>query len=159
MIYFIAEICWTTTIWIVKYSIICLYWRLSSTNHRSIQISIWVLTLSVTCWGIGVVSSARLYHRSNYQFLFAVNKLLLTILNCVPVSAAWNLMAPGYCNFDNLELFTGSSVPHIIIDLTLLGFPMPIIWKLHMRRSQKFMLTAIFAVGSLYVTPFFAPTL
>ena len=53
--------------------------------------------------------------------------------------------------FDILKLHLGCTVPHILIDLLLLGFPVPLIWRLHMHRSQKIILTFIFTLGSLYV--------
>ena len=52
---YISEICWTVVIWIVKYSILALYWRISSENRRSIRPIIWVLAAIVTAWGVAVV--------------------------------------------------------------------------------------------------------
>ena len=36
--------------------------------------------------------------------------------------------------------------------MALLGFSVHLIWKLRMDQTQKIVLTAIFAVGGLYVT-------
>lgn len=46
-------------------------------------------------------------------------------------------------------LYVGSWVPHIFIDLMLLGLPVPLLWKLQMQSTRKLILTAIFAVGGL----------
>ena len=48
-------------------------------------------------------------------------------------------------------LYVGSWVPHIFIDLVLLGLPVPLLWKLQMHLSQKLILTGVFACGGLYV--------
>ena len=45
--------------------------------------------------------------------------------------------------------YIGSSVTHIFIDLILWGIPVPLVWKLQMGISHKFVLIAIFALGSL----------
>ena len=41
----------------------------------------------------------------------------------------------------------GCMISHTVIDGVLFLFPMPLVWKLQMRRSQKVTLTGIFAVG------------
>ena len=52
--------------------------------------------------------------------------------------------------YENLAwLYVGSWVPHIFIDLMLLGLPVPLLWKLQMQSTRKLILTAIFAVGGL----------
>ena len=52
--------------------------------------------------------------------------------------------------YENLTwLYVGSWVPHIFIDLMLLGLPMPLLWKLQMQSTRKLILTGIFAVGGL----------
>ena len=61
---FISELCWTFIIWMVKYSILAFYWRLFSTNRRSIRIIIWVLAAAVTIWGVAVVGARSLSQRS-----------------------------------------------------------------------------------------------
>lgn len=48
-------------------------------------------------------------------------------------------------------LYVGSWVPHIFIDLVLLGLPVPLLWKLQMQRTHKLILTGVFACGGLYV--------
>lgn len=82
----------------------------------------------------------------------------MTVLQCVPVSDYWDVTFEGDCNLSFFILCMASSIPHFIIDVVLLGFPAPLIWRLHMARSQKIMLTVIFAMGSLYVAIFFIST-
>ena len=60
---------------------------------------------------------------------------------------------PGPANwffYKNLQwLYVGSWVPHIFIDVMLLGLPVPLLWGLQMQSKRKIILTAIFAVGGL----------
>lgn len=129
---FIIEICWGVVIWIVKYSILAFYWRLFSASRRSTRIIIWTLAAFVTCWGISVV--------------------LLTIFQCVPVGSIWSITdGARKCYYDNFQLFVGLSIPHILTDVVLLGIPVPLIWNLHLYRSRKVVLTAVFALG-IFVT-------
>ncbi|KAM0799831.1 hypothetical protein BDR22DRAFT_822202 [Usnea florida] len=63
----------------------------------------------------------------------------------------WSLNPIGHlddCSSCNvLGSFSGCTIPHIVTDAMLLIFPMPLVWKLQMRRSQKVMLTVVFALG------------
>ena len=54
---FISQICWIVVLWIVKCSILAFYWRLFSTNGRSVRVVVWVIAAAVVCWGIAVVRS------------------------------------------------------------------------------------------------------
>ncbi|KAM0799244.1 hypothetical protein BDR22DRAFT_324926 [Usnea florida] len=120
---FLDETLWTVAIWIVKYSILAFYWRLFAGTRRSVRIVIWTLTAIVACWGIAVVAST-----ASYCFVYSTEGFF----------------------FNNPDwLYVGSWVPHIFLDVVLLGLPVPLLWKLQMRRKQKAILTAIFACGGL----------
>lgn len=78
--------------------------------------------------------------------------MLLTIFRCAPIDVQWDLDSEeGNCRFGTYQLFLGSSTPHIVTDVVLVGIPVPLIWNLHLHRSRKVILTAIFALGILYV--------
>lgn len=78
-------------------------------------------------------------------------QILLELL-CDPSS-----LQLGYtnCHIDSGRFFVGSSIPHVITDVVLLGFAVHHIWKLPvLERPQKRYWTAVFAAGILYVAPF-----
>ena len=52
----LLEICWALVIWIVKSSILTLYWRLFNARSRSFRFVIWALGAFVACWAITMVS-------------------------------------------------------------------------------------------------------
>ncbi|KAF6218268.1 hypothetical protein HO133_006230 [Letharia lupina] len=126
---FISEICWTIAICIVKCSILTFYWRLFGLQGGAIRIAIWAFFVVVVCWGIAVG--------------------VATIFQCSPIQYMWDPTIPGRCITDTYWFFVGSSIPHIITDLALIGLPMPRIWKLQMPRSQKIMVSAILGLGGL----------
>ena len=53
------------------------------------------------------------------------------------------------------QLIVGSTIPHVVTDVVLLGIPVPLIWNLHLHISRKVILTAIFAFIMLYIAPLF----
>lgn len=48
----------------------------------------------------------------------------------------------------------GTSIPHVVTDVVLLGFPVPRIWNLRLHKSRKVILTVIFSLGILYIALF-----
>ena len=84
--------------------------------------------------------------------------MLLTIFRCTPIDTQWDLHdihdSETDCHFGVNQLFVGLSIPHIVTDVVLLGLPVPLIWSLHLHSSRKVILTAIFALGILYIAPF-----
>ncbi|MCJ1228021.1 hypothetical protein MMC12_004680 [Toensbergia leucococca] len=69
-----------------------------------------------------------------------------TILECIPIQAFWNTSVSGHC-FNLQAFFIGTIVPSIVIDIIILIMPMPLIWNIHIERSQKLSMCGIFALG------------
>lgn len=70
--------------------------------------------------------------------------------NCVPLEKFWDPTVPGFC-FDKKALWFSNSAIHILTDLLILIYPMPVLRSLQLRHRQKLALTAVFALGGLYV--------
>ncbi|KAH8666212.1 hypothetical protein BGZ61DRAFT_365547 [Ilyonectria robusta] len=75
---------------------------------------------------------------------------LAVLLQCRPMTKMWEPWLQGTCiNTFVMQLVV--SFLNILIDSSILLLPMPQIWKLHMKTSQKISLIAIFSVGSFAV--------
>lgn len=76
--------------------------------------------------------------------------LFCSIFNCYPISKSWDPSISGFCiNYGTVTLVIGIS--NILIDFTLLGLPMPLLWGLKMSTRKKVLLTSMFAVGCRFV--------
>ncbi|CAI7667886.1 hypothetical protein N7533_005177 [Penicillium manginii] len=67
-------------------------------------------------------------------------------VNCVPLAKFWDPTVPGFC-FDKKALWFSNSAVHILTDLLILIYPMPVLSSLQLPRKQKFALMAVFALG------------
>ncbi|KAJ5661967.1 uncharacterized protein N7477_009583 [Penicillium maclennaniae] len=56
--------------------------------------------------------------------------------NCVPLAKFWDPTVPGFC-FDKKALWFSNSAIHILTDLLILTFPMPVLKSLQLPRKQK----------------------
>ncbi|RDW82530.1 hypothetical protein BP6252_03642 [Coleophoma cylindrospora] len=69
---------------------------------------------------------------------------------CRPVHLFWyrytRTMA-GYC-FNDSKFYFGNGIANMLIDVCVLAYPVPIIWKLHMPTSKKLAVIAILMLGS-----------
>lgn len=75
---------------------------------------------------------------------------MAVLLQCRPMKKMWEPWREGTCiNTFVMQLVV--SFLNILIDSSILLLPMPQIWKLHMKTSQKISLIAIFSVGSFAV--------
>jgi hypothetical protein len=132
----IAHIFYICAITLIKLSIIATYLRIFPYNKLRIAMYI---TGAVT---VGL-------------FLASVPA---ATLQCRPISAAWD--------FDNRSnakcyLFTNylaaSTAINITTDLVLCIAPLPYFWKLQLPRKQKIIVSFLFFIGGLYVSPPHAP--
>lgn len=75
---------------------------------------------------------------------------------CRPVSYFWTQFAEhsgGKCVFNLYPFYVTHAAINVATDGIILLVPIPIVWKLQMRWTQKLMLSGIFLVGGLCVTP------
>lgn len=68
--------------------------------------------------------------------------------NCVPIARFWDPSIPGFC-FDRKALWFSNSAIHILTDLMILVYPMPVLKSLQLPRRQKMALMGVFALGGL----------
>ncbi|KAL4879034.1 hypothetical protein BJY04DRAFT_220630 [Aspergillus karnatakaensis] len=78
-----------------------------------------------------------------------IGVLFAAIFQCSPVQYAWDKSIVGGTCFDQQAFYRYVSPPNILTDLLILILPMPYVWKLHTRLTQKLALTGVFLLGGL----------
>ncbi|KAI0378203.1 hypothetical protein F5Y04DRAFT_262681 [Hypomontagnella monticulosa] len=69
-----------------------------------------------------------------------------TIFLCDPVEKGWDPFLEGECGLTT-NLFLGSAIPSVVIDLIIMILPLPKIWGLRTTAGKKVGLIAIFILG------------
>ncbi|KAL0939750.1 uncharacterized protein CTRU02_206360 [Colletotrichum truncatum] len=123
---YIAELFYYIIQMSLKASILAFYWRLFEST--SMRVPIYLVACFSACWFIA--------------------SLLVTAFQCIPVASLWDpeLQATARC----VELgpfFFGTSIPNILADLFLLILPMPYVWQLKIRSTQKGFVIGFFLLG------------
>ena len=74
-----------------------------------------------------------------------------TVFQCTPVSLYWNQLAgdtSGFC-INGYSFLAANAALNITSDIMILILPMPIVWRLHIKKSQKLAISSIFLLGGL----------
>ncbi|KAJ5923217.1 hypothetical protein N7454_008462 [Penicillium verhagenii] len=71
-------------------------------------------------------------------------------VNCIPIAKFWDPTVAGFC-FNKEALWFSNSAIHILTDLLILIYPMPVIRSLQLPTKQKYALMAVFALGGFVV--------
>jgi hypothetical protein len=84
---------------------------------------------------------------------------LAQLFSCSPINYFWKKWDgehEGHCTSHN-ALLIAHAIMNIVLDVVVIGIPMPILFKLHMSREKKVGMCVMFAVGIVYVSdPFFS---
>ncbi|MCJ1278210.1 hypothetical protein MMC21_006025 [Puttea exsequens] len=121
----IGQLLWISSVSCLRASIIILYIHIFPVQKFRIACSI-VLGVNASYW---------------------LATVLAALLICQPVSAQWTFQ--GKCGDQNsLDLFIG--VFNLLIDVSVIVLPMPILWSLKLSTRKKLELSGIFGMGTIF---------
>ncbi|KAF2186032.1 hypothetical protein K469DRAFT_515602, partial [Zopfia rhizophila CBS 207.26] len=69
-----------------------------------------------------------------------------TIFQCTPVKKAWSAATPGSC-INEQAAWYAHAVLSVVADIFVLALPLPMLWKLQLKWSQKFLVSGVFVCG------------
>ena len=88
--------------------------------------------------------------------LWSIFVLVTALTVCIPFEANWNRAVPGAkCNAPAQKAsYVVNAIWSIIYDTVIWTLPQFSVWRLNMQKAAKVTLSAVFALGILYVKPF-----
>ncbi|KAH8660240.1 hypothetical protein BX600DRAFT_551690 [Xylariales sp. PMI_506] len=98
----------------------------NNTAHPHLRRLYIAIVVLITCWLIALV--------------------FVSAFPCIPVAAFWDHSIPGVCRDEAAPRWM-SGIGNIITDFIILILPVPVIWKLRLRPSQKWGLAFVFGLG------------
>ncbi|TLD24076.1 hypothetical protein PspLS_06548 [Pyricularia sp. CBS 133598] len=115
---------WCATTAFTKISVLLLFTTLFPT--RRMQMATYVIGGFIVVWCTGAI--------------------ITTFLMCQPFEMNWNRSLPGHCGDDPL-FYTILGVINIIVEVTILLLPMPVIYKLNMPLHRRLVVVGMFSLG------------
>ena len=110
-----------------KLSILALYLRIFT--EKPYRITAWILAILISTTALAVSLTA--------------------VFQCSPIAYAWNKTIPGGTCINVALFYVYCSIPNVITDVAILLLPIPMIFKLHTSRGQKFGLLLVFSLGTM----------
>lgn len=86
-----------------------------------------------------------------FVIMWVITVTFLFVFICVPVQKLWYPQLPGHC-INQVGTWIANATSTIVTDLAILILPIPQVWTLHLKRSEKIALTIIFSLGFLCVS-------
>ena len=126
-------------------AITCL-WALAST-----LIKLSILHFYLTVFGLVDIFRYATYTVMSLVVSFGTGLILEAFLTCRPFAKNWDPFLQGTC-VSFKPGFLADGIINIVIDLAIVLLPMRMVWRLqHISKQRKIALTAMFALGILYV--------
>ena len=119
---------WAVAVVFIRASILALYIRIFRTK-----------SFRIAC-----------YATHGFNAAFFVTNVLASCLICRPISFNWDHTIPGgTCgNQKALDLYIG--IVNLLLDVTVVILPMPVLWGLQMAMNKKVVLSFMFGLGVVY---------
>ena len=121
---FVSQLFWAITVAIIRSSIILLYIRLFPTP-----------SFRRTCYGILTLNGA-----------FSIAAMLADCVICIPIACLWNQTACNSCSSQALLSILSATVS-LLLDITVVLLPMPVLWGLQMPIKKKLVISGMFGLG------------
>ena len=117
---------YTLSVAFTKYSILLFYSRIFT--ERFFRIALRVSFSLVTLWLIAIE--------------------ITVLAECQPISGLWDFTESSRCI--NLQsFFVGSGIPNVLLNVLIVGLPIPMVWTLEIDRKYRWALSGVFALGTL----------
>lgn len=111
-----------------KASALFFYARIFSVRNSRFKYALWLVHAMNVAWLLGI--------------------LLGVTFMCNPIRKAWDTGLPGTC-VNTGQLWTGSGVTSLAIDVIILIMPLPILWKLQLKTIRRIQISGVFICGYL----------
>ncbi|KAI1378068.1 hypothetical protein F4677DRAFT_34528 [Hypoxylon crocopeplum] len=123
--FYILTITYNTTLLLIKFTLFFQYYRLIQEvpHYRIFYIAV-----------MAVVGS------------WVIAQEFILIFSCTPISTYWDHDPSGKCLDSNL-LGWMNSIGNIVTDVVILVLPIPVVWRLNLKRGRKWAVIGIFGLG------------
>ncbi|KAJ5364838.1 uncharacterized protein N7496_010551 [Penicillium cataractarum] len=112
-------------LFLIKISILAFYRRIFGRNW-----SIWICLFLTTGWTVG--------------------SMIALLVSSDPVAYFWTSTynsKGGHYRYNFYNYYIGNAAANVVIDVLILLIPVPVVWRLKLRVTQKIMITSVFFMG------------
>ena len=122
---FLTPLFWITAVTLIRFSVILLYIRIFVTR-----------SFRRTCYAILILNT-----------IFFIATFLSSVLSCIPVGCQWSDTIECSSAVDAKSIDLPVAVANLLLDVTVIVLPMPVLWGLQMAVGKKATLSGMFGLG------------
>ena len=123
---FVLFLFYDTAVALPKTSALFFYTRLFGSTGRAFRYATWLGHFFVATWVVVI--------------------FIVTVFMCNPPQKFWLPDTAGTCLPVGIP-WLSSAIPTTLIDLYVIILPLPMLWKLQLKPSRKFLVTCVFLCG------------
>lgn len=123
---FLSLIFWAVAVTLIRSSIILLYIRIFPAR-----------SFRFTCYAVLTLNAA-----------FSIGAILTDCLICLPIACNWDFSTSCSSCGDQRIFELINAVFNLLLDITVVVLPMPLLWGLQMPVSKKVILSGMFGLGT-----------
>ncbi|KAI8938844.1 hypothetical protein NX059_004707 [Plenodomus lindquistii] len=112
-------------------------WALAALKLSQLALYLRVFALELR-WHVYIVGSIVIVWAIVFNFLF--------LFLCDPISQQWSVVRVGHC-MDQILLLKMLILTNMITDVLIVALPVRCVWRLQMRKTEKFAVLACFGLG------------
>lgn len=122
---FLTPLLWVTAVTLIRFSVILLYIRIFATR-----------LFRLACYAILIVN-----------IMFFIVTFLSYVLSFIPVGCQWSYITECSSTLDVNSIDLSAAVLNLLLDVTMVVLPMPVLWGLQMAVGKKATLSGMFGLG------------
>ena len=122
---FLTPLFWVTAVTLIRFSVILLYIRIFVTR-----------SFRLTCYAI-----------LNLNTIFFIATFLSNVLSAIPVGCQWSDTIECSSAVDAKSIDFSVALFNLLLDVTVVLLPMPVLWGLQMAVGKKATLSGMFGLG------------
>lgn len=120
----VGQLLWVTSVTFIRASVLSLYIRIFRTP-----------SFRATCYVV-----------QTFNMAYFVAVVLTCFFICRPLAFLWDRSINGVCGDQkSLDLFIGAF--NLVMDVTTVALPMPVLWTLQMGTKKKLAIAGMFSMG------------
>ncbi|KAF2711259.1 hypothetical protein K504DRAFT_465025 [Pleomassaria siparia CBS 279.74] len=120
---------------------ISVLWATTAATVQLAIIALYIRVFKVIRW-----HKYTCYAAMVFVFCWWASTFVTMLTTCIPLESFWNGLGDGKC-IKLKQFCIASGLLHVFLDLFILSFPLPIIWKLKTSRSNRYTVTVAFLLG------------
>ncbi|KAJ5169215.1 uncharacterized protein N7482_004809 [Penicillium canariense] len=81
---------------------------------------------------------------------WALGSMIALLASCDPMAYFWSSTYDpkgGHSRYDFYQYYIGNAAANVVIDVLILLIPIPVVWRLKLRLTQKLLITSVFFLG------------